>query len=117
MNLLSGTTYKGSTLRIAPARPDYVARAERERANLPITTFVDPDEEAIRIREEKAARKLERKLSKFRARKRGIEGYESSNMELMTVKKFKSRQGVNVWFILISWRHSIQNFKRHRSYH
>ncbi|PLW11005.1 hypothetical protein PCANC_19475 [Puccinia coronata f. sp. avenae] len=35
MNLLSGTTYKGSTLRIAPARPDYVARAERERANLP----------------------------------------------------------------------------------
>ncbi|PLW48350.1 hypothetical protein PCASD_02912 [Puccinia coronata f. sp. avenae] len=97
MNLLSGTTYKGSTLRIAPARPDYVARAERERANLPITTFVDPDEEAIRIREEKAARKLERKLSKFRARKRGIEGYESSNMELMTVKKFKSRQGVNGW--------------------
>ncbi|EHS64591.1 hypothetical protein PGTUg99_005699 [Puccinia graminis f. sp. tritici] len=97
MNLLSGTTYKGGTLRIAPARPDYVARVEREKANLPINTFVDPDEEAIRVREEKAAQKLERKLAKLRARKRGIEGYESSNMELMTVKKFKSRQGVNGW--------------------
>jgi hypothetical protein len=99
MNLLSGTTYKGGTLRIAPARPDYLARVEREKANLPINTFVDPDEEAIRVREEKAAQKLERKLAKLRARKRGIEGYESSNMELMTVKKFKSRQGVNVQYI------------------
>ncbi|KAI9609567.1 hypothetical protein H4Q26_007527 [Puccinia striiformis f. sp. tritici PST-130] len=97
MNLLSGTTYKGSTLRIAPARPDYAARIEREKANLPINTYVDPDEEAIQISEEKAAQKLERKLAKIRARKRGIEGYESSNMELMTVKKFKSRIGTHGW--------------------
>ncbi|POW05431.1 hypothetical protein PSHT_10762 [Puccinia striiformis] len=97
MNLLSGTTYKGSTLRIAPARPDYAARIEREKANLPINTCVDPDEEAIQISEEKAAQKLERKLAKIRARKRGIEGYESSNMELMTVKKFKSRIGTHGW--------------------
>ncbi|KNZ55035.1 hypothetical protein VP01_2786g1 [Puccinia sorghi] len=96
MNLLSGTTYKGSTLKISPARPDYTARVERERANLPINTFVNPDEEANPVREEKAARKLERKLAKLHARKRGIEGYENSNMELMTVKKFRSRQGVNV---------------------
>jgi len=89
MNLLSGTTYKGSTLKISPARPDYAARVERERANLPINTFVDPDEEANRVREEKAARKLERRLAKLHARKRGIDGYESSNMELMTVKKIQ----------------------------
>jgi len=53
-------------------------------------------EEANRVREEKAARKLEQKLATFHARKRRIEGYKSSNMEPMTVKKFKSRQGVNV---------------------
>jgi len=88
-------TYKVRTLKISPARPDYTARVERERANLPLKTLVDPDEEANRVREEKAARKLEQKLAKFHARKRRIEGYKSSNMEPMTVKKFKSRQGVN----------------------
>lgn len=97
MNLLSGTIYKGNTLRIAPARPDYLARAEREKANLPIHSFVDRDEEELQAREKKAAQRRESKLMKSRGRRKGIDGFESSKMEVMTVKKFKSRQGVNGW--------------------
>ncbi|WAQ81691.1 hypothetical protein PtA15_2A2 [Puccinia triticina] len=89
MNLLSATTYKKSTSRIAPARPHYVARVKRERANLPITTFVDPNKESFRVCEDKAAQQLERKLAKSRARKRGTKAYESPIMELMTCKKFR----------------------------
>ncbi|MBW0489033.1 hypothetical protein O181_028748, partial [Austropuccinia psidii MF-1] len=97
MNLLSGSIFKGNVLRIAPARPDFRARMEREKAGLPQNTFTDPDEEALRAQEEKILRKRQLKLARWRARRKGIDGYESANMELMTSKRFKSREGINGW--------------------
>ncbi|OAV94048.1 hypothetical protein PTTG_27129 [Puccinia triticina 1-1 BBBD Race 1] len=101
------------TSRIAPARPHYVARVKRERANLPITKFVDPNKESFRVREDKAAQQLERKLAKSRARKRGTKAYESPIMELMTCKKFRVARRQWIRIDPTVYRATVKNCKTH----
>ncbi|EGG03061.1 uncharacterized protein MELLADRAFT_65767 [Melampsora larici-populina 98AG31] len=94
MNLLSGTTYKGHTMRIALAKPNYIERAALEKAGISIETL---DENPIEELENAAivlAAKRRRKL------KKGVDGYEGENWQLMTVKRFKKHDGVFVGFYL-----------------
>ncbi|KAH9821293.1 hypothetical protein DFH28DRAFT_952112 [Melampsora americana] len=91
MNLLSGTTYKGHTMRIALAKPNYIERAALERAGIPIESLnanplEEPENEA-----EVIAAKRRRKLRK------GVDGYQGENWQLMTVKRFKKHDGVFGW--------------------
>lgn len=99
MNLLSGTTYKGETMRIALAKPDYMARAAREKEESQTESVSQTNEENVPDKPQKAVSKSHRKLRK------GVEGYESENWRLMTVKRFKNHDGTHVGRLLALYDH------------
>lgn len=94
MNLLSGTTYKGATLRIAPARPNYLARLALERAAEPqASTSSDPADEA----EEASRKKRLQRLRRISRRMSGIEGYEADDMQVMTKERLQKAGEFSGW--------------------
>ena len=94
MNLLSGTMWKGSKLRIGEAKPDF-----RERCDCLTSAYIPPGQHShscpCRIKRENEAPPVERPRKKRRLA-RGVKGVHSSEMSLVTLENASSRHGWHV---------------------
>ncbi|KAG0143137.1 hypothetical protein CROQUDRAFT_49227 [Cronartium quercuum f. sp. fusiforme G11] len=91
MNMLSGTTYKGDTMRIALAKPNYIERAALEREGDAKNDLPDLSE----AEGESVPRNILNKRA-YKSRK-DVDGYEGEHWDLMTVKRFKKHDGISGW--------------------
>ncbi|KAI8448846.1 hypothetical protein BY996DRAFT_7547727 [Phakopsora pachyrhizi] len=104
MNLLSGTHFKGSVLRISIARPDYIAR--RNLSPIESKKTAEDDNQNLNTEDKgegglKSTDSVPSSISKLKKRKnkkRRVDGIDFTNdMDLMTLKRFKSRDRINGW--------------------
>jgi len=73
---LSGTTWRGAKLRLAPAKPDYAARIAKENEAASAAAVAATDDTP----------------PKKRKRVHGTQGHETSDMNVVTVDNYESRK-------------------------
>lgn len=85
MNLLSGSVWKGSTLRIAEAKPKFLDQLEKERKAA--------ERERLRLLEGEGASPADKeKKKKSKKKLKGVEGVESADLPLIDATNAKSRE-------------------------